>query len=127
MSNSLSKLTHSFIKNILYTPPQEGEVCTTIIKKELENEKPSMIARFGSTEIKAILYPSFPFYVRPFVKKRVFENMFTLSGFFPSNEQSIRKFSKMMLEDMITPRRVKERDSAIFFMLAKKKSSLSNA
>ncbi len=34
---------------------------------------------------------------------------------------------KMMLEDFITPKRVKERDSAIFLMLAKKKSSLSNA
>lgn len=125
MSNSLSKLTHSFIKNILYTPPQEGEVCTTIIKKELENEKPSMIARFGSTEIKAILYPSFPFYVRPFVKKRVFENMFTLSGFFPSNEQSIRKFSKMMLEDMqlldvLGCWRIEERFLQKYFPIAKR-------
>lgn len=125
MSNSLSKLTHSFIKKILYTPPQEGEVCTTIIKKELENEKPSMIARFGSTEIKAILYPSFPFYVRPFVKKRVFENMFTLSGFFPSNEQSIRKFSKMMLEDMqlldvLGCWRIEERFLQKYFPIAKR-------
>lgn len=100
MSNLISKLTHSIIKKMLYTLPEEGEVCTTLIKSELENEKPSMIARFGSTEIKAILYPSFPFFIRPFIKNRVFSNMYTLSGFFPSNEETIHKFSKMMLEDM---------------------------
>lgn len=33
---------------------------------------------------------------------------------------------KMMFEDIITPKRVKERDSAIFLMLATKKSGLSN-
>ncbi|MEO8513194.1 MAG: class I SAM-dependent methyltransferase [Ignavibacteria bacterium] len=33
---------------------------------------------------------------------------------------------KMMLEDLITPKRVKQRDSAIFLMLAKKKSNLIN-
>lgn len=125
MSNSLSKLTHSFIKKMLYTLPQDGEVCTTIIKKELENDKPSMIARFGSTEIKAILYPSFPFFIRPFVKKRIFGNMFTLSGFFPSNEESIRKFSKMMLEDMqlldvLGCWRIEERFLQKYFPLAKR-------
>ena len=100
MSNSISKLTHNIIKKMLYTLPEEGEVCTTIIKSELVSNKPTMIARFGSTEIKAILYPSFPFFIRPFVKKRVFGNMYTLSGFFPSNEATIRKFSKLMIEDM---------------------------
>ncbi len=125
MSNSLSKLTHSIIKRMLYTPPLEGDVCSSIIKKELENNKPSMIARFGSTEIKAILYPSFPFFIRPFVKKRIFENMFTLSGFFPTNEQSIRKFSKMMLEDMqlldiLGCWRIEERVLQKYFPLAKR-------
>lgn len=100
MSGKLSKLAHKIIKDALYVPPLEGEICSSIIKEELENDKPSMIARFGSTEIKAILYPSFPFYIRPFIKKRVFGNMFTLSGFFPSNKETIQKFSKMMLEDM---------------------------
>lgn len=100
MSNSISKLSHSVIKRILYIQPEEGEICTTILKKELESNQPSMIARFGSTEIKAILYPGLPFFIRPFVKKRVFGNMYTLSGFFPSNEETIQKFSKLMLEDM---------------------------
>lgn len=33
---------------------------------------------------------------------------------------------KMMIEDMVTPRRVKERDSAIFLMVARKKSGLTH-
>lgn len=125
MSNSISKLAHSFIKKLIYTSPLEGEICTTIIKCELQNDKPSMIARFGSTEIKAILYPSFPFFIRLFIKKRVFGNMFTLSGFFPSNEENIRKFSKMMLEDMklldvLGCWRIEERFLQKYFPLAKR-------
>lgn len=100
MSNYTSKLLHSIIKRLIYNPPQEGEICTQLIISELESNKPSMIARFGSTEIKAVLYPLFPFFIRPYVKKRVFGNMFTLSGFFPCNEKNIRKFSAMMIEDM---------------------------
>jgi hypothetical protein len=100
MSNYTSKFLHNVIKKLLYKSPQEGEICTQLILSELEGNKPSMIARFGSTEIKAILYPFFPFFIRPFIKKRVFENMYTLSGFFPSNEKNIRKFSAWMIEDM---------------------------
>ncbi len=125
MSNSISKLAHGTLKNMLYTPPLDGELCTTIIKEELKGNKPSMIARFGSTEIKAILYPNFPFFIRPFLKKRVFGNMFTLSGFFPSNEVTIRKFSKMMLEDMklldiLGCWRIEERFLQKFFPSAKR-------
>ncbi|KHJ38170.1 hypothetical protein PBAC_17110 [Pedobacter glucosidilyticus] len=100
MSNKLSKRIHTLIKKILYHPPLEGPNCSSLIKEELKSNKASMIARFGSTEIKAILYPSLPFYIRPFVKRRIFNNMNVLSGFFPSNEKSIRKFSEMMLKDM---------------------------
>lgn len=125
MSNPLSQFTHRFIKKMLYSPPIEGELCSRIIKAELLSEKPSMIARFGSTEIKAILYPSFPFFIRPFVKKIIFGNMYTLSGFFPSNEQSILKFSKMMLEDMqlldvLGSWRIEERFLQKHFSLAKR-------
>jgi hypothetical protein len=100
MSNKLSKITHSIIKDILYIEPLEGDVCTSIIKEELQKDRPSMIARFGSTEIKAILYPNFPSIIKPFMKKRVFGNMEILSGFFPSNEKTIAKFSELMYEDM---------------------------
>jgi len=59
-----------------------------------------MIARFGATEIKAVLYPGWPRVLRSIMKKRVFGNMETLSGFFPATEDAIRKFSELMIEDM---------------------------
>ena len=62
--------------------------------------KPAMIARFGATEIKAVLYPRSPSLLKFFLKKRIFRRMFTLSGFFPSNEENIIKFSKMMIDDI---------------------------
>ncbi len=100
MSGKISMLAHKIIKDILYIPPLEGAICSSLIKEELENDKPSMIARFGSVEIKAILYPRLPRVFQIVFKKKIFGPMTINAGFFPSNEASIRKFSKMMIEDM---------------------------
>tara|TARA_B100000686_G_C16491900_1_gene812547 strand:- start:23 stop:847 length:825 start_codon:yes stop_codon:yes gene_type:complete len=70
-----------------------------IYKKILSN-KPFMAARIGATEIKAILYPKLPKILQSVFKKRIFGRMFTLAGFFPSNEENIIKFSEMMINDI---------------------------
>ena len=62
--------------------------------------KPAMIARFGANEIKAVLYPRFPSLLKFFLKKLIFRRMFTGAGFFPSNEENIVKFSKIMIDDI---------------------------
>jgi len=100
MSGKLSKLAHNIIKDILYISPTEGAICSSIIKEELEKDKPSMVARFGSTEIKAVLYPKTPRIIQPLIKNRVFTNMQMLAGFFPSTDKTIHRFSEMMYEDM---------------------------
>jgi hypothetical protein len=100
MSSKLSNLAHQFIREMLYTPPLEGEVCSSIIKEELGKDKPSMIARFGSVEIKAVLYPKTPGVIKPFIKNKVFSPMNINAGFFPTNERTIDKFSELMCEDM---------------------------
>ena len=100
MSNLISQNIHKIIRNRFYSNPIEGEICSDIIKDELLKDKPSMIARFGSTEIKAILYPKMPFIMRVLFKERFFRNMDILSGFFPSNEENIRRFSTLMYDDM---------------------------
>lgn len=100
MSSKLSNLAHHYIKEILYTPPLEGEVCTSIIKEELLKDKPSMIARFGSVEIKAVLYPKTPNIIKPFIRNKVFTPMQINAGFFPVNKKTIYKFSELMYEDM---------------------------
>lgn len=100
MSNQISRNIHQSIKNFVYNQNFEFEDCKSVIIEELHKDKPSMIARFGSTEIKAILYPQIPGLIKPFLKERIFQNMNTLSGFFPSTKENIYKFSKMMIEDM---------------------------
>ena len=100
MSNSISKLFHTGIKKLLYKNPIEGDQVPELIQAKLSSKEPVMIARFGSTEIKAILYPYIPYLFRILFQKRILNNMDMLSGFFPSNDTSIRRFSKMMIEDM---------------------------
>lgn len=71
-----------------------------LILSRLKINQPIMIARFGSTEIKAILFPFFPFFFKKIFKERIFSNMRVLSGFFPVTEESINQFSKLMILDM---------------------------
>ncbi len=100
MSNSISKLIHIGIKKLLNKNLLDGEFASELIHNKLLCDEPIMIARFGSTEIKAILYPRMPFFLKPLVKTKIIEDMRINSGFFPGDEDSILKFSNMMIEDM---------------------------
>jgi len=91
---------NTLLKNYLYPPPLSGDTCTELIRNEILANKPSMIARFGSTEIKAILYPQIPLIFQPFFKNRVASRMRDLSGFFPLSKGMIEKFSALMIDDM---------------------------
>ena len=91
---------NTLLKNQLYPPPLSGEVCSQIIREELLKNEPSMIARFGSTEIKAILFPQLPLIIKPFLRERVSTRMRDLSGFFPLSKGMIEQFSALMYQDM---------------------------
>lgn len=97
---SLKSKIFKTLKNKFISPVSDMEICSQLIKEELLSDKPSFIGRFGSTEIKAILYPTIPGILRPLFEKRIFTNMQVLSGFFPSDKESIKRFSQMMYEDM---------------------------
>jgi hypothetical protein len=88
------------VKSFFYPPALDGNAAAVFIRKELENSKPSMIARFGSTEIKAIFFPHLPWLFRLLFRNRVFSRMRDLSGFFPATNQTMAKFSNLMIEDM---------------------------
>jgi hypothetical protein len=100
MSNSISRIFHLALNKIFITETLEEEISSKLIQAGLVNSGPFMVARFGSTEIKAILYPHIPFFLKPFVEKKILDDMRMSSGFFPSNKESILKFSEMMFEDM---------------------------
>jgi hypothetical protein len=59
-----------------------------------------MIARFGATEIKAVLWPRFPWVVKRLVARRVFSDMMIASGFFPPSREAIERFSTLMYDDI---------------------------
>lgn len=90
---------HTLLQELLYPMPPE-EAGRGVVREELGRTGPSMIARFGSTEIKAILYPKMPPPLRMALKKRVLGNMETLSGFFPPTVRMIGAFSELMYRDM---------------------------
>ncbi len=96
----ISKEAHQFLKGLIYEPPAVDEEADLIIKNEVISKKPSMIARFGSTEIKAVLYPRMPFAMRWAMRKSVFDHMEICSGFFPAEEKTIKLFSELMVKDM---------------------------
>jgi hypothetical protein len=91
---------NTLLKNLLYSPPLTGEACSELIRQELLASKPSMIARFGATEIKAVLFPKIPLFFQPLLRDRVSSRMRDLSGFFPLSDGMIEKFSDLMFEDM---------------------------
>jgi hypothetical protein len=91
---------NTLLKNYLYAPPLCGDVCAELIRSELLSDKPSMIARFGSIEIKAILYPKIPLVFQPFFKNRVATRMRNNAGFFPLSNSMIGQFSDLMIDDM---------------------------
>lgn len=92
--------THSILKRLFYRTPMADEAGSLAIRAALDGHRPAMIARFGSTEIKAVLYPLAPWALKPIIRKRVHTDMKNLSGFFSASESSLGAFSKMMLEDM---------------------------
>lgn len=65
----------------------------------LESDQPCMVGRFGSIEIKGILYGKYPKLLRP-LRKVIFKRLIRNAGFFSCNDLEIIKFSKLMIEDM---------------------------
>ncbi|MBP6054924.1 MAG: hypothetical protein KA527_04730 [Cytophagaceae bacterium] len=63
-------------------------------------KEPIFVGRFGSNEIKAVLYPFLPFFIKAFVRERIFYPFKIVAGFFPISDTSVNQFSKLMLEDM---------------------------
>ena len=70
------------------------------IAEIIASGKPVMVARFGSVEIKGVLYPLVPWPLKRSLKKRVFYSMENNAGFFSVAEKSLVRFSKLMLEDI---------------------------
>lgn len=71
---------------------------STHILKVLSSPSSAMIARFGSIEIKGVLYGKYPYLLWP-LKNIIFKKLRRNAGFFSCDKKEVRLFSKMMLED----------------------------
>ncbi|MEI6067825.1 MAG: hypothetical protein WCP96_10820 [Methylococcaceae bacterium] len=91
---------HRLLKTLFYPSQLTAEAGGAIIRKALQDTKPLMVARFGSVEIKGVLYQRLPKIIRPFVKEKVFAPMSNNAGFFPVSDKAIQEFSNLMIEDM---------------------------
>lgn len=86
-----------------------GKDVQELIRTMLESDKPCMIARFGATELTAmegyrcnISFRNIKRYLNKEIDhigytNYIAKNMWELSGFFPSNQQTLDKFSQMMI------------------------------
>lgn len=99
MSNFFSQNIHNYIKKIIYNVPYI-EQSSSLIIEALQSKQPIMVARFGSVEIKAVLYPNLPWIFKAIFQQKIFRPMQINAGFFPVTVKNIQKFSDLMLEDM---------------------------
>jgi hypothetical protein len=100
--NTIQRIYHLYA-NSGYSE-YSGQQASDIITEELLKDKPSMIARLGSTELQAIEHyiNSQKPIIKYFEKLKsgyIHEKMSVLSGFYPSNAANIARFSKMMIQD----------------------------
>jgi hypothetical protein len=91
-----------------------GQEASNLILKKLNEDKPLMISRLGATELSCILnyyfinknflgnimnvVKGFPYFLK--FNSSVVSKMTVWSGFFPSTEDNLIKFSKMSLNDV---------------------------
>jgi hypothetical protein len=102
--NILQKIYHIY-SNSSQLAEYTNQQASDIIKTELTLEKPSMIARLGSTELLAMTHyinskNPYKRIIENFKSELILKKMSTLSGFYPSNEENIAKFSELMMKDM---------------------------
>lgn len=99
MTKLLLKLL-KIIQQKIFDISSEQNINSLIVYDELNLEKPSMIARFGAVEIKALLYPYMPSLLKVILRKKIFSSMYNNAGFFPATEKTIIEFSDLMFQDI---------------------------
>ena len=87
------------IKNKLM-PCLSGKEAHDAIIADLASNEPSMIARFGAVEIKAMLYAILPPPVNICFKTYTYTNFGRNAGFFPIDNKHLKKYGQRMLMDM---------------------------
>ena len=56
---------NSILRKFFYSERSLNSEPSKLIIEEIKENKPSMIARFGSVDVKGALYPPIPFLLKP--------------------------------------------------------------
>lgn len=114
------KILRKLYTKILHVQPLPKPACildpnlaSEILYRKLEQDKPCMIARFGSTELTTLVnYLGVKYSNKSFLKyikseslswwwnDNIIEQMQRWSGFFPPTLEKIEQFCELMMEDM---------------------------
>lgn len=112
---SLRKIFVRIAHTNLTKPQRENnpEVISQLIYNTLMSDQPCMIARFGSTELSALVnYLGIKSPTHSYIKyiqgkqpewwwnKNIISQMQQWSGFFPSNPKNLQKFGDLMMKDI---------------------------
>lgn len=97
-NNPIRKAIFSVKKAML--PCLTGKEAHDVIIKDLMSNSPSMIARFGAVEIKALLYATLPPPVNICLKKYTYANVGRNAGFFPVDNPHLKRYAERMRTDM---------------------------
>ena len=98
----MNKIIRKYISRInnWLLPKHDREATCDYIISSLNSNKPIMIARFGAVEIKGVLYGILPPPFCKILRKYCQKHLHTNAGFFPLDDSSIKKFAKIMMEDI---------------------------
>lgn len=80
-------------------PAVGGEEAQHNLTDDVIEGRPLMVARFGAVEIKAVLYKLFPL-LSPLLKAYTYRHIGNNAGFFPVEENLLKRYAVLMKEDM---------------------------
>ena len=105
MIKSIIRKVYHKVVNSELTVEYAGQDASNIIKEELLKSKPSMIARFGSTELTTIEHikklQANPYNLfRILLSKHIYNSIEVSSGFYPANFTTLERFTELMIQDM---------------------------
>lgn len=82
-----------------FLPTISGEEAQQTLADAVMGGRPLMVARFGAVEIKAVLYKLFPLQ-SPLLKVYTFRHIGNNAGFFPVEENMLKRYALLMKDDM---------------------------
>lgn len=105
MIKKIIKRTYHMFVNTEIQANYTGQPASDKIKEGLLKNKPLMIARFGSTELRTIIHikklesDSKNLFLN-LKTKEIFRSIENASGFFPATHSMLKKFTELMIQDM---------------------------